>query len=104
MKKIKVIVERGEKGFSAYSIDKFDNFALFGFGDSVENTIDDFKIAYDEIKTSLDNVPELQFEFYVLYAGDGCIPPKCEGKLTEGFGIWVTNTRENNPNYRERRI
>jgi hypothetical protein len=63
MKKVKVIIERGTDGFSAYTVDKFDNFALFGFGDSVEKTIDDFKIAYDEIKASLDNVPELQFEF-----------------------------------------
>ena len=64
MKKVKVIIEHGTEGFSAYSVDKFDNFALFGFGNSVERTIEDFKIAYDEIKTSLDDVPELQFEFY----------------------------------------
>ena len=31
----------------------------------------------------------------------GCIPPKREGKLTEGFGIWATDTMENNHNYRE---
>jgi hypothetical protein len=64
MKTIKVIIEHGTDGFSAYAVNKFDDFALFGFGDSIENTIDDFKIAYNEIKTSLDNVPELQFKFY----------------------------------------
>jgi hypothetical protein len=64
MKKVKVIIERGTDGFNAYSVDKFDNFALFGFGNSVEDTVEDFKTAYDEIKASLNNVPELQFEFY----------------------------------------
>jgi hypothetical protein len=63
LKKVKVIIERGTDGFNAYSVDKFDNFALFGFGNSVEDTVEDFKTAYDEIKASLDNVPELQFEF-----------------------------------------
>ncbi|MDR2802309.1 MAG: DNA-binding protein [Prevotellaceae bacterium] len=63
MKKVKVIIERGDDGFSAYTIDKFEDFALFGFGDSVEKTIDDFNIAYGELKASLDNVPELQFDF-----------------------------------------
>jgi hypothetical protein len=32
----------------------------------------------------------------------GCIPPKREGKLTEGFGIWASDTMENNSDYRKK--
>jgi hypothetical protein len=63
MRTIKVIIERGDAGFSAYTVSKFATFALFGFGDSVESTIADFKMAYSEIQVFLKSVPNLQFDF-----------------------------------------
>jgi hypothetical protein len=79
--KVKVIVERGsDNKFSAYmDCDDF-NFGLLGFGNTVQETIDDFYASYEEAKEILPrkgkDVPDLEFDiqydmcsFMNYYAG-----------------------------------
>ena len=67
MKKVKVIVERGnDDRYSAY-MDNYDfNFGLAGFGNSAKAAIDDFYEAFEEEKAMSTNegkaIPDLEFE------------------------------------------
>ena len=64
MRKIKVIIERSEGGkYTAYT-ESFNEFGLIGYGDTVDETIEDFIFAYEEIKEIKGaTVPELKFDF-----------------------------------------
>jgi len=66
--KVDVIIEQNSKGrYSAYINDDRIPFGVLGEGNSVEETIEDFKIGYEEIKEAYQcvgkTVPELEFCF-----------------------------------------
>ena len=66
--KIKVIIEQNGKGrYSAFIDDDRITFGILGEGKTVEETIEDFKIGYQEMKETYQSVgkeiPELEFEF-----------------------------------------
>lgn len=68
MKKIVFIIEMAKDGgFSCYTNEKFDGFALYGYGDSVSETKEDLLELYEEIKEINKEqgieTPELEFEF-----------------------------------------
>lgn len=68
MKKVSVIIEKAlDGGFSCYTEQEFENFALAGYGDSVEEAKDDLVKSYEEIKEMEmeegRQVPALTFEF-----------------------------------------
>jgi len=66
--KVKVIIEQNGKGrYSAFIDDDRITFGILGEGKTVEETIEDFKIGYQEMKETYQSVgkeiPELEFEF-----------------------------------------
>jgi len=66
--KVDVIIEQNGKGrYSAYIQDERIPFGILGEGKSVDETIEDFKIGYEEIKEAYQSVgktvPELDFYF-----------------------------------------
>ena len=66
--KVTVIIEQNSKGhYSAYIKDDRIKFGVLGEGKTVEETIEDFHIGYEEIKETYQSVgkeiPELEFEF-----------------------------------------
>jgi len=66
--KVKVIIEQNSKGrYSAYISDERIRFGILGEGKTVEETIEDFKIGYDEMKETYlaegKNFQELEFNF-----------------------------------------
>jgi predicted PolB exonuclease-like 3'-5' exonuclease len=69
MKKVKVIIERGnDNRYSAY-MDCYEfDFGLAGFGDSVKTAMNDFYKCYNEEKEMCLNegkeIPELEFDIY----------------------------------------
>lgn len=68
MKKVTFIIEMAKDGgFSCYTNEKFDNFALHGYGDSVSETKEDLLELYEEIKEMNKEqgieTPEIEFEF-----------------------------------------
>ncbi|MDR2841052.1 MAG: DNA-binding protein [Paludibacter sp.] len=66
--KIKVIIEQNSKGrYSAYIDDDSITFGILGQGNSVNETIEDFKIGIEEMRETYKSVgkdfPELELEF-----------------------------------------
>jgi len=66
--KVTAIIEQNGKGrYSAYIDDDRIKFGVLGEGKTVEETIEDFRIGYEEIKETYQSVgkeiPELEFEF-----------------------------------------
>jgi len=66
--KVTVIIEQNGKGrYSAYIEDDRIKFGVLGEGKTVEETIEDFRVGYEEIKETYQSVgkkiPELEFEF-----------------------------------------
>lgn len=51
MEKVKVFIEKSEYGYSAYIDDSNLDYSCIGEGKTVEETISDFKSAYQEMKT-----------------------------------------------------
>ena len=66
--KVTVIIEQNSKGrYSAYISDERIKFGVLGEGNTVEETIDDFKIGYEDMKETYLNegkeFPKLEFDF-----------------------------------------
>ena len=66
--KVKVIIEQNSKGhYSAFIADDRITFGVLGEGKTVDETIEDFKIGYQEMKETYRSagkeIPELEFEF-----------------------------------------
>ena len=66
--KVTVIIEQNGKGrYSAYIEDDRIKFGVLGEGKTVEETIEDFRVGYEEIKEAYQSIgkeiPELDFEF-----------------------------------------
>ena len=66
--KATVIIEQNSKGrYSAYIKDERITFGILGEGKTVDETIEDFNIGYEEMKETYRNagkeMPELEFEF-----------------------------------------
>ena len=68
MKKVKVFVEKSTYGYSAYMDDTPLDYSCLGEGKTVEETIADFKQAYQEMKThyARENkvFEEVEYEFF----------------------------------------
>lgn len=68
METVKVFIEKSSYGFSAYMDDTPLNYGCIGEGKTVEQTIEDFKDSYEEIKeySAAQGEPfeEVNFEFY----------------------------------------
>ena len=66
--KVTVIIEQNSKGrYSAFINDDRIKFGILGEGDTVEKTIEDFKIGYEEMKETYQNVgkefPDLELVY-----------------------------------------
>ena len=66
--KVTAIIEQNSKGrYSAYINDEKITFGILGQGDTVDETIEDFKIGYHEMKETYQSagkeMPELEFDF-----------------------------------------
>jgi predicted RNase H-like HicB family nuclease len=66
--KVTVIIEQNSKGhYSAYINDTRIKFGILGEGKTVEETVEDFNIGYEEMKETYQSVgktfPELEFDF-----------------------------------------
>ena len=68
MKQVKVFVEKAEFGYSAYMEDAGLDYGCNGEGKTVEEAIDDFKKAYDDIRLYYQrhNKPfeEIHYDFF----------------------------------------
>lgn len=68
--KVEVIIERSSDGlFAAYSEEVIDNFGLAGYGDSVEEAIEDFQVSVDEMNETRqqEGLPSLCIEIVPKY-------------------------------------
>ena len=66
--KVAVIIEQNSKGrYSAYIQDDRIKFGVLGEGKTEDETIEDFRIGYEEIKETYlsvgKRIPEIEFEF-----------------------------------------
>ena len=68
MKKVRVFIEKGKDEFSAYMDDTPLDYSCIGEGKTVEETIDDFKAAYGEMREYSESIgkyfEEVEYEFY----------------------------------------
>ena len=68
MKKVKVYIEKSEYGFSAYMDDTSLSYGLFGEGKTVEETIEDFNLSYQDFKKIYAEwgkpFEEIEYEFF----------------------------------------
>lgn len=68
MKKVKVYIEQSEYGFSAYMDDTSLSYGLFGEGKTVEETIEDFNLSYQDFKKIYAEwgkpFEEIEYEFF----------------------------------------
>ena len=68
MKTVKVYIEKSEYGYSAYMDDTPLDYSCLGEGKTVEETIKDFKTAYNEMKSFYAGTgkpfEEIKYEFY----------------------------------------
>ena len=66
--KVKVFIEKGECGYSAYIEDSPLEFGCIGEGETVEETIKDFLGVYEGMKKSYEQeghkAADVEFEFY----------------------------------------
>lgn len=68
--KTEVIIERGSDGlYAAYTEEMFDNFGLAGYGDSVEEALEDFNVSVSEMNEMRleEGLPPLQIEIVPKY-------------------------------------
>ncbi|MDR0574687.1 MAG: type II toxin-antitoxin system HicB family antitoxin [Tannerella sp.] len=66
--KVTVIIEQNSKGrYSAYISDEKIKFGVLGEGKTVEETMEDFRIGYEEMKETYQSegkeFPQLEFDF-----------------------------------------
>ena len=66
--KVSVIIEQNSRGkYSAYINDERITFGILGEGNTVNETIEDFKIGYQEMKETYQSagkeIPKLEFNF-----------------------------------------
>lgn len=68
MKKIKVYIERGKDEYSAYMEDNDLDYGLIGEGQTVEETMRDFDLAYDGMRDYYQKIgkpfEEIEYEFF----------------------------------------
>jgi predicted RNase H-like HicB family nuclease len=68
MKKVKVLIEKSDYGFSAYMDDTPLSYSCIGEGKTVEEAIADFRLAYADMRDYYreEGKPfeEIEFEFY----------------------------------------
>lgn len=68
MKKVKVYIEKSEYGFSAYMDDTSLSYGLFGEGKTVEETIEDFNLSYQDFRKIYAEwgkpFEEIEYEFF----------------------------------------
>ena len=68
MKKVKVYIEKSEYGFSAYMDDTPLSYACIGEGKTVEETIEDFNLSYQDFKKIYAEwgkpFEEIEYEFF----------------------------------------
>ena len=68
MKQVKVFIEKSSCGFSAYMDDTPLSYGLIGEGKTVEETIEDFKQSYAEMRSYYERVgkefEEIRYEFF----------------------------------------
>ena len=68
MKKVKVFIELSSYGYSAYMDDTPLDYSIIGEGKTVEETIEDFKAAYGEMREYYESIgkyfEEVDYEFY----------------------------------------
>ena len=68
MKKVKVYIEKSEYGFSAYMDDTPLSYGCFGEGKTVEETIEDFNLSYQDFKKIYAEwgkpFEEIEYEFF----------------------------------------
>lgn len=64
-KQVTAIIERNNEGhYSIYTLETFEKFGLYGYGETQQEAIDDFCAAYKEMKELLpDDVPDIQVVF-----------------------------------------
>lgn len=68
--KIEVIIERSSDGlFAAYAEEMIGNFGLAGYGDSVEEALEDFQVSVDEMNEfrQQDGLPVVNVEIIPKY-------------------------------------
>ena len=69
MKQVKVFIEPSEYGFSAYMDDTPLSYACLGEGKTINQTINDFNMAYAEMKDYYEQegkeFEEIQYSFYI---------------------------------------
>ena len=63
--KVTAIIERGSDGsYSIYTVESFEKFGLFGYGETPEKAKEDFWESYGELKEMMpDDVPEIDVNF-----------------------------------------
>ena len=68
MKTIKIFIEKAEKGFSAYMEDNDLDYGCIGEGNTVEETIEDFRKSYEGIRDYYakheKTFEDISYEFY----------------------------------------
>ena len=68
MKKVKVYIEKSEYGFSAYMDDTPLSYGCIGEGKTVEETIEDFNLSYQDFKKIYAEwgkpFEEIEYEFF----------------------------------------
>ena len=68
MKKVKVFIEKSSAGFSAYMDDTPLDYSCLGEGKTVEETIADFRLAYNEMKEFYASkemtFEDIEYEFF----------------------------------------
>lgn len=63
--KITAIIERNPDGtlYSIYTEEDIEKIGLHGYGSTPEEAINDFWLAYDELKEMVDDIPEISVTF-----------------------------------------
>ena len=62
--KITAIIERNSDGlYSIYTEEEIKNIGIHGYGSTPEEAIEDFWLAYDELKEMVEDIPEISVTF-----------------------------------------
>lgn len=62
--KITAIIERSKDGlYSIYTEEEIKGIGLHGYGLTPEEAINDFWLAYDELKEMVEDIPEISVTF-----------------------------------------
>lgn len=70
MKTVKVFIEKGKDDYSAYMDDTPLNYSCIGQGSTVEETIDDFRAAYNEMREHFQKCGEPFEEANLVFCYD----------------------------------